>query len=112
MPSLLVLLYFEGVPQGFIFDHLLLTIYMLPLGEIMRSFYIEFHYYADYKQLYVPVKPGIIDTSHIVSCFIERKNWMLKNVLQLNDSKSEVLIFTHALPVVLILIISPPKRGS
>ncbi len=54
--------------------------------------------YADDTQLYVPVKPGIIDASHNMSCFIEIKNWMSKNVLQLNDSKSEVLIFTPWVP--------------
>ncbi len=65
---------FCGVPQGSILGTLLFTIYMLPPGEIMRSYDIEFHCYADDKQLYVPVKPGIIDTSNIMSCFIEIKN--------------------------------------
>ncbi len=33
-----------------------------------------------------------------MTCFIDIKNWMSKNLLQLNDSKSEVLIFTTCVP--------------
>ncbi len=98
IPPLLVLLYCFWVPQGSILGPLLFTIYMLPLGQIMCSYDIEFHCYADDTQLYVPVKSGTIDTSHIMSCLIDIKNWMSKNVLQLNDSKSEVLIITPCGP--------------
>ncbi len=71
---------FCGVPQGSILGPFLFTIYMLPLGQIIHSNDIEFHCYADETQLYVPVKSGTIV------------------VLQLNDSKSEVLIITPVWP--------------
>ncbi len=98
MPPLLVFLYFVGSLRDLFWVPFCLLSVMLPLGEIMRSYDIEFHCYADDTQLYALGKPGIIYTSHIMSCFIEIKNWMSKKGLQLNDSKSEVLIFTPCAP--------------
>uniref|UniRef100_A0A667WJC6 Reverse transcriptase domain-containing protein n=1 Tax=Myripristis murdjan TaxID=586833 RepID=A0A667WJC6_9TELE len=87
-----------GVPQGSILGPLLFTIYMLPLGHILRRHNINFHCYADDTQLYVPLKPGSTDASSILSCLSEVKTWMYNNFLQLNDSKSEMIIITPSGP--------------
>ena len=84
----------SGVPQGSILGPILFSLYLLPLGEIIRSHNINFHFYADDTQLYLPIDPNI--TANITSlhnCLADIKNWMLINFLQLNDSKSEVLVF-------------------
>lgn len=84
---------FCGVPQGSILGPLLFNIYMLP-QKIIQTYNIDFHFYADYTQLYVPLRPGSSNISGILSCLTEIKAWMSNNFLQLNDTKSEIIVFT------------------
>ena len=64
----------------------------------MRRHNIDFHCYADDTQLYVPLQPGKSDVCRIFSCLAEIKNWMSENVLQLNDSKSDIVIMSPSGP--------------
>ena len=84
-----------GVPQGSVLGPILFTCYTKPLGAIARERGLSLHIYADDKQLYIAFKPvdgGELATERVEACVDEMSSWMRKNTLQLNYSKTEVVI--------------------
>nr|XP_033957654.1 uncharacterized protein LOC117460383 [Pseudochaenichthys georgianus] len=69
------------------------TMYMLPLGNIIRNHSVNFHCYADDTQLYLSIKPDEINhLNKIQDCLKDLKTWMTLNFLMLNTTKTEVIV--------------------
>uniref|UniRef100_A0A3B4FF57 Reverse transcriptase domain-containing protein n=1 Tax=Pundamilia nyererei TaxID=303518 RepID=A0A3B4FF57_9CICH len=82
-----------GVPQGSVLGPILFTLYMLPLGSIIRRHSIHFHCFADDTQLYLSMKP---DNTHqlvkLQQCLKDIKTWMTSDFLLLNSDQTEVIV--------------------
>ena len=103
-----------GLPQGSILGPLKFVIYTLPLGNIIRQHALDFHLYADDTQLYCSFDPSIPGAREnaiekLQLCIAEIQNWMTKNKLKLNESKTEFIVlgspyYIQKLPPVMLTI--------
>ena len=88
-----------GVPQGSGLGPLLFVLYAQPVADIIRSFGLDFHIYADDTQIYVsfnPKSPEDISQSmeRISKCVSALKKWMTIRWLKFNDAKTEVIVIS------------------
>lgn len=80
-----------GVPQSYVLGPLLFSHYMLPLSQIINSFNISYHLYANGIQLHFTL--NLLQSLQApLPCHDTFKIWMSGNYLELNTEKTEVLV--------------------
>ena len=82
-----------GVPQGSVLGPVLFTMYITPLGHVIRHYNTLYHLFADDMQLHKSSSPEhfaklLLD---IQSCAESVRDWMACNRLRMNDDKTEIM---------------------
>ena len=86
-------------PQGSVLGPLLFSLYTSPLSDVASKHELSFHFYADYRQLYVTFEtPSLNDMElskcRLEGCVLEIDTWTLLNKLNLNKDKTELLVIS------------------
>lgn len=83
-----------GIPQGSVAGPGTFPAYTQPIGTLAHHHDISLHLYADDTQLYVGCRLQDHEAckERLEACIAEVRQWMAKNMLKLNDDKTEYVV--------------------
>ena len=88
-----------SLPHGSVLGALLFRIYIIPLAQLIRTFGLNNHGYADDTQLCSSFKKtsdnAVVkrEILNLEKCLCDTSVWMSQNKLKLNNDKTEIILF-------------------
>ena len=88
-----------GVPQGSVLGPVLFNLYLRSIYNCVQKLNFNIFGYADDHQItkvFHPMQQGDVLTVQLVNCFTVIKRWMQSYYLQLNSTKTQIIVFGPA----------------
>lgn len=87
----------SGVPQGSVLGPLLFSAYMSPISRLIERHNIHQHHYADDTTLFIELTASARTLpSQLIDCIDDLVDWCIRNDMQINPDKTELLLVGSA----------------